>query len=142
MPTRGVRHRQTSCLTPDPIPITEEDPPWTRSRPVSTLWNSRTPTVGRQLRWWRGLACGLVGLAVLTWMLPAVTRKKTPRTEGQKGLAQRVAALETLLKHFSREGNEVIITGANLHLVNGLGSTDCGTSRTSRFRTARTGWAT
>jgi trimeric autotransporter adhesin len=37
-----------------------------------------------------------------------------------------VAALETLLKHFSRKGNEVFIKGANLHLVNGLGQTDCG----------------
>jgi hypothetical protein len=36
-----------------------------------------------------------------------------------------VAALEKFLKHFSREGNEVFITGANLHLVNGLGRTDC-----------------
>jgi hypothetical protein len=37
-----------------------------------------------------------------------------------------VAALEELLKHFSREDNEVFLTGANLHIVNGLGSTDCG----------------
>jgi hypothetical protein len=40
-------------------------------------------------------------------------------------LEQRVAALKSLLKHFSREGNEVFITGANLHTVNGLGSIDC-----------------
>ena len=69
-------------------------------------------------------------------------RKKTPLTRGQQGLAQRVAALETLLKHFSREGNDVTIKGANLHLVNGLGSTDCGDEQASRFRTARTAWAT
>jgi hypothetical protein len=37
-----------------------------------------------------------------------------------------VAALEDLLKPFSRKGHEVVITGANLHLVNGLGQTDCG----------------
>ena len=36
-----------------------------------------------------------------------------------------MAALESLLKHFSRKGNEVTIKGANLHLVNGLGQTDC-----------------
>lgn len=40
-------------------------------------------------------------------------------------MAQRVAALEQLLRHFSRKGTEVFITGANLHLRNGLGSTDC-----------------
>jgi hypothetical protein len=43
----------------------------------------------------------------------------------KKGLEQRVAALEDLLKHSSREDNEIFITGANLHLVNGLGQTDC-----------------
>ena len=36
-----------------------------------------------------------------------------------------MAAWESLLKHFSRETNEVFITGANLHIVNGLSSTDC-----------------
>jgi hypothetical protein len=77
-------------------------------------------TATRRLRWWRGLACGAVVLAVLAWALPAGTGQGP-----EQGLAQRVAALEDLLKHFSREGNEVFITGANLHLVNGLGSTDC-----------------
>ncbi len=40
-------------------------------------------------------------------------------------MAQRGAALEQLLRHFSRKGTEVFITGANLYLRNGLGSTDC-----------------
>jgi hypothetical protein len=82
-------------------------------------------TVNRRLRWWRGLACSLLGLAVLTWALPAVIAQEEAATGGQRGLAQRVAALETLLTHFSRQGNDVTIKGANLHLVNGLGSTDC-----------------
>jgi hypothetical protein len=64
-------------------------------------------------------------LAVLTWALPAVIAQEDASTSGQRGLAQRVAALEQLLTHFSREGTEVFITGANLHLVNGLGETDC-----------------
>ncbi len=42
--------------------------------------------------------------------LPVVTAD-----DGKKGLEQRVAALETLLKHFSRKDNEVFITRANLH---------------------------
>jgi hypothetical protein len=86
-------------------------------------------TVNRRLRWWRGLACGVVGLTVLTWALPAVIAQEEDAKKGQKGLAQRVAALEELLQHFSREKNEIFITGANLHLVNGLGSTDCGTDQ-------------
>jgi hypothetical protein len=85
----------------------------------------RTRTVDRQLRWWRGLAGGLIVLAVLTWALPLSTAQEEASTGGQRGLAQRVAALEMLLKHFSREGNEVFITGANLHIVNGLGRTIC-----------------
>jgi hypothetical protein len=27
-----------------------------------------THTTARRLRWWRGLACGLLALALLTWM--------------------------------------------------------------------------
>jgi hypothetical protein len=85
----------------------------------------RTHTVERQLRWWRALACGLVVLAALTWALPAVIAQEEAQERGQKKLAHRVAALEKLLKHFSREGKEIFITGANLHIVNGLDSTDC-----------------
>jgi hypothetical protein len=89
---------------------------------VHTL-TQHTRSTQRRLRWWRGLACGAIGLAVLTWVLPAGTGQQEP-PDG-KGLAQRVAALESLLKPFSREKNEIFITGANLHIVNGLGSTDC-----------------
>jgi hypothetical protein len=92
---------------------------------VHTL-RQQTHTVNRRLHWWRSLACGVVALAVLTWALPAViAQEEDAKGKGPKGLAQRVAALEDLLKHFSREKDEIFITGANLHLVNGLGSTDC-----------------
>jgi hypothetical protein len=87
---------------------------------VQTL-HQQTRTIKQQLRWWRSLAGGLLMLAVLTWALPVVTAD-----EAKKDLEQRVAALEELLKHFRREGNEVTIQGANLRLVNGLGRTDCG----------------
>lgn len=40
------------------------------------------------------------------------------------GLAARVAALENLLVHLSRDGNDLYLTGANLHVVNGTGSTE------------------
>jgi hypothetical protein len=85
-------------------------------------------TVNRRLRWWRGLACGLVVLGLLGWGLPLGLAREdaAEKDKDQKGLAQRVAALEQLLKHFSREKNEIFITGANLHIVNGLGQTGCG----------------
>jgi hypothetical protein len=84
-------------------------------------------TINRRLRWWRGLACGLAVVGLLGWGLPlGLAREDAPDKEkGEKGLAQRVAALEQLLKHFSREKNEIVITGANLHIVNGLGQTSC-----------------
>jgi hypothetical protein len=85
----------------------------------------RTHAVERRLRWWKGLAGGLLVLAVLTWVLPSGIAQEEAAQGGQRGLAQRVAALESLLKHFSRADNEITITGANVHLVNGLGSTDC-----------------
>jgi len=85
----------------------------------------RTQTVERQLRWWRGLACGLFVLAVLTWALPSGMAREEVSTGGEQGLAQRVAALEDLLTPFSRKGNEVFLTRANLHIVNGLGRTEC-----------------
>ena len=84
----------------------------------------RTHTVERQLRWWRGLACCLIGVALLTWALPSGTAQEGAQGGGT-GLEQRVAALKSLLKHFSRTGNDVRITGANLHIRNGLGRTDC-----------------
>src|SRR5262245_49915382 len=90
-----------------------------------TALEQQMHAMNRRLHWWRGLACGVVVLAVLTWALPAGTGQQEPPDGGQQGLAQRVAALEQLLQHFSREQNEIFITGANLHLVNGLDSTDC-----------------
>jgi hypothetical protein len=83
-------------------------------------------SMNRRLRWWRGLVGGVLMLAGLTWALPAViAQEEEAKGKGPKGLAQRVEALEQLLKHFSREKNEIFITGANLHIVNGLGETDC-----------------
>jgi hypothetical protein len=93
---------------------------------VHTL-TQHTHTAHRRLRWWRGLACGLAVAGLLGWGLPlGLAREDPPGTEkGEKRLAQRVAALEQLLKHFSREKNEIFITGANLHIVNGIGRTIC-----------------
>jgi hypothetical protein len=93
---------------------------------VQTL-TQHTRTATRRLRWWRGVACSLVAFGLLSWGLPVglATEERSEKDKGEKGLAQRVAALETLLKHVSREKNEIFITGANLHIVNGLNSTDC-----------------
>jgi hypothetical protein len=34
---------------------------------------THTRAVERRLRWWRGLACGLVVLGLVGWVLPVVT---------------------------------------------------------------------
>lgn len=41
---------------------------------------------------------------------------------------QAVADIEDLLMHFSRDGDDIFITGANLRVVNGLGQTDSSNS--------------
>jgi hypothetical protein len=78
-----------------------------------------TSTVIRQLRWWRGLTCTLVGLGLLSWALPSGTAQGT--------LEPRVAALEAKLVRLTFEAatNTLVLTGANLQIVNGLDSTDC-----------------
>jgi len=42
----------------------------------------------------------------------------------QLTLDERVAALESLLSNFSRTGNDIYVTGANLHVRSGSGQTD------------------
>jgi hypothetical protein len=50
--------------------------------------------------------------------LPCAANAAEART-----LEERVAALEDLLRHVSRDGNDIFVTGANLHVVNGSGNT-------------------
>jgi len=45
-------------------------------------------------------------------------------TKKVKKQAKRLNALETLLTRFSRVGNDVFLTGANLHVLSGTGATD------------------
>ena len=77
---------------------------------------AHTRTVERQLRWWRGIACGVIVLALLG--LPLQSGKAQYE---DKGLAQRVADLEYKLQYVTGGEDEVVITGANLRIVNGLG---------------------
>jgi hypothetical protein len=78
--------------------------------------------VDRRLRWWRRLAYGLGALGVLGWTLQAVTAGDAPMLP----IADRLAALERKLTAltFDAAMSEIRITGANLRLVNGLGSTE------------------
>jgi hypothetical protein len=70
---------------------------------------------------------------VLTWALPsskAVDAQPGISTDGLTDLQDKLKALEGLLRHVTvvttQDGlKEIVITRANLRIVNGLGSTDC-----------------
>jgi len=88
---------------------------------VHTL-HLQADAVDRRLRWWRRLACGLGVLGLIGWALQA-----GPAADAQLlTLPDRLAALEGKLAKltFDAATNEVVITGANLRLLNGLGFTE------------------
>ena len=80
--------------------------------------HQHTRMVERRLRWWRGLACGVMVLGLLSGALPS---GKTVDAQ-QGGLPARVTALEDKLVAvtFNSADHELVITGVNLRIVNGL----------------------
>lgn len=54
----------------------------------------------------------------------ALAAESQVRSAADVALEARVVELESLLTHFSRQGDDVFINGANLHVTNGLGSTE------------------
>jgi hypothetical protein len=91
---------------------------WDSLRERVEALECQTYTLARQLRWWRGLGCGFLLLGLLSWALSSGT--------AQDALEQRVSALQDKLAAvtFDATTNEVIISGANLRLINGLGDTN------------------
>jgi hypothetical protein len=83
---------------------------------------AQTHTLARQARWWRGIAYGLGLLGLVSLPLQSGTAADTQ----PGGMADRMAAVENKLRAmtFDDAANEVVITGANLRIVNGLGTTD------------------
>jgi hypothetical protein len=82
----------------------------------------QTYTLARQARWWRGIACGVMLLALVS--MPLQSGKAADTQPGT--MADRMAAMEHKLSAmaFNDAANEVVITGANLRIVHGLGSTN------------------
>ena len=82
----------------------------------------QTHILARQARWWRGIACGLGLLGLVSLPLRSGTAADTQ----PRGMGERMATLENKLSAMTFDGaaNEVVITGANLRIVNGLGSTE------------------
>jgi hypothetical protein len=79
--------------------------------------------VERRLRWWRGIACTVLVLALLSWALPSSVAKDAKPTR-VKDLEERVEVLESKLEHVTSGPDDVTITGVNLRIVNGLGTTN------------------
>jgi hypothetical protein len=75
--------------------------------------------VEQRLRWLRGIACGVIVLALLG--IPLQSGKAQYE---DKDLAQRVAALEYKLAYVSGGSNEVVITGGQPAHRHGLGTKD------------------
>jgi hypothetical protein len=119
---------------------------------VRTLEQQDNSTLCR-LRWWRRLACTLAVLTMFSLPLSLSAgpehrkgsdrngdssfhhKRKDDNDKAIAGLAQRIRTLERKLKHVTSELNEagrpeLVITGANLRIINGLGRTDCGTEDT------------
>jgi hypothetical protein len=82
----------------------------------------RSHIMERRLRWWRILTRGLLVLGLV--ILPLVGGTAQEQSLYERPLARRLAALEYKLQYVSGGPNEVVITGANLRIVNRLGSTD------------------
>jgi hypothetical protein len=85
-------------------------------------------TIQRRLRLWRSLTCGVLGLALLSLLQPWGLDAQGQEGSSRGSLWQRVSALERTLSHVSSgtgDGGrpEVVITGANLRIVNGLRGT-------------------
>jgi hypothetical protein len=101
----------------------QEDLPMDQIQTRIDALEQQMHTVTRRLRWWRGLAVGFLVLAVLTWALPS-----GQAADGRlQMIADELAALRDILTviRFDPAAKEVVITGANLRLVNGLGQTGC-----------------
>lgn len=77
----------------------------------------------RKLRGWQAACLLLVaGWAVLGGLRPSLAARAAALSIDLTDLDRRVDALEKKLHHFSRRGNDVFISGANLHIQNGRGS--------------------
>src|SRR5262245_61142424 len=76
----------------------------------------------RRLHCWRRTAYGLLIVGLLS--LPVASGTAQDESAEYRGIRKRLAALEYKLQYVDGGPNEVVITGANLRIVNGLGETD------------------
>jgi hypothetical protein len=90
----------------------------------------QTHALARQARWWRGIACGVTVFALGGWGLQAGNTADAAAADQIATMQNTIAALQDKFRHITSatndQGNpEVVITGANLRIVNGRGVTHC-----------------
>jgi hypothetical protein len=76
----------------------------------------------RRVHCWRSIACALLILSLVS--LPLASGTAQDESSEYRGIRKRLAALEYKLQYIDGGPNEVVISGANLRIVNGLGRTD------------------
>jgi hypothetical protein len=81
----------------------------------------QTRAAERRLHRWRRIAYGLLIVGLVT--LPLASGTAQDESSEYRGIRKRLAALEYKLVHVTGGVDEVIISGANLRIVNGLGET-------------------
>jgi hypothetical protein len=91
----------------------------------------------QRARAWRNIACCLIVVALVGLPVPTSTARENSSSKENRGLAHRLEKLEDILErlvrrfkaiehklmHITSTPDEVVITGANLRIVNGLGDT-------------------
>jgi hypothetical protein len=77
----------------------------------------------QRLRWWRRITYGLLIVGLVSLPLASGITAQDESSE-YRGIRKRLAALEYKLQYITGGFNEVVISGANLRIVNGLGTTD------------------
>src|SRR5262245_4387269 len=75
----------------------------------------------RRVHCWRSIACALLILSLVS--LPLASGTAQDESSEYQGIRKRLTALEYKLQYVSGGANEVVISGANLRIVNGLGDT-------------------
>lgn len=81
-------------------------------------------TAGAMINFWLPAASAQGDQRGLEHRVTALEAQVVTLQEQNSVWVDRVAALESVLAHFSREADDVYITGANLHIVNGLETTN------------------
>jgi hypothetical protein len=76
----------------------------------------------RERAGWHVLVLSLIVLGLV--IMPYVSGTAQEQSAYERALARRIAELEYKLQHVTGGVNEVVITGANLRIVNGLGATE------------------